>query len=377
MFVHLRRAKLSFHHICGTHQADAKPCEININLLVADNVTNIHQVAEEFKFNDGSLVNVTEWSWEEFSLPIINANERLQVLGKYDARQGSVNLDNVHLYTRQKCIPRWSIMKRMKFLTDANNNYWLQRSPTNRTYYGSLSLRDTEILTDKYPTTGINSVTALENCARWCLMSPACDMFEYNAGTCNIFPQENRKLLNIFDIVEEAAIGSNEAVYVLHCSATSENLVVNNDFFTQSLNPWTVESKSCDVKLSDNYDYPTYKPKHSINGWYKYVLMLTCNVDESFVMEQTISSYPWHMDSDYISHVQPWGYFRFWYNSLSSSTTATHTLTMALELMNGETLVNTLGIDNAEILNSELNNEPSMHEKMFLLPDLSTVNTFK
>ena len=45
--------------------------------------------------------------------------------------------------------------------------------------------------------------------------------------------------------------------------------------------------------------------------------MLKCKKDETFKMEQSVSmsDFPMHMDAEYISTVQPRGFFRYWYRA--------------------------------------------------------------
>lgn len=71
---------------------------------------------------------------------------------------------------------------------------------------------------------------------RLCLLTRACDMFQYNPVTtqCTFFPNQQKKFLNLHDIVLPPSSPSPESVYVLHCSTPMENLLINSDPFTNS-----------------------------------------------------------------------------------------------------------------------------------------------
>ncbi len=59
-------------------------------------------VPDSNKYNDGTAGTVTEWPWETFRLPFVNTGKRLKLTGEVDIEHGALNVDNIHLFTRQK-----------------------------------------------------------------------------------------------------------------------------------------------------------------------------------------------------------------------------------------------------------------------------------
>ena len=260
-------------------------------------------------------------------------------------------------------------MKGMRFMTEANKNTFLQRSTEDRTNFQPLAQRDAQIL-PRYPTTSSLSLWNLEACARYCLLSPSCDMFEYNSGTCTVFPMENRKSLNIYDILEPKPDSSgNERVYTLHCSTVSANLLMNSDRFTQSDEGWLSEG-NCSVTLSQNSDGQD-QSKHAVNGWHRFTLHLACAANEHYHSQQFVfnEQFPWDMDIDYFSNVNPRGYFRYWYKSLSDGADV-HNIQMTVDLLSGGTSVTKLGKEGS-VTNSEMYIE-EMKEDLIILPEFGS-----
>ena len=64
-------------------------------------------LSEEQVYNDGTIMNVTSWEWENIKMPPIKMNSRIQLLGEFDRMEGVVELANVRIHTQQKCWPKW------------------------------------------------------------------------------------------------------------------------------------------------------------------------------------------------------------------------------------------------------------------------------
>jgi hypothetical protein len=74
----------------------------------------------------------------------------------------------------------------------------------------------------------------LEILLRLCLLGSNCDMFQYGTDkTCQLMPHTPLKEENLFDVVvrDPSAVYS---VYVLQCSTPYENVLKNNDPYSQS-----------------------------------------------------------------------------------------------------------------------------------------------
>ena len=99
---YFRNARLSFQHACGTNAADGKPCNLQVQAGGINGTDVAFDVPENLKFNNGSLGDVKVWPWQDVKLPILNFNDKVQFYSKFDPNKGGVNLDNIHLHTRQK-----------------------------------------------------------------------------------------------------------------------------------------------------------------------------------------------------------------------------------------------------------------------------------
>ena len=87
-------------------------------------------------------------------------------------------------------------------------------------------------------------------------------------------------------------------------------------------------------------------------------------------MEQSIDELPMHMvdnDLEYMELVNPIGYVRYWYMSYDS-TDVSHTLGVELHLMNGGSVINTIGA--IESVNNLDANDVHSVEKMLFLGDI-------
>lgn len=259
-------------------------------------------------------------------------------------------------------------MKGFTFQTDSYLKKYVKHNPVDRSHYGYTALRDYEILNYRYPDSYYKYVYTLESCTRHCLLTPGCDMFHYTQTYCYFYPYENRKLSNIYDVIFPTT-SSNNDIYLLHCAPTSENLVINNDFFTHSTAGWTFdESNTCTFKLTQN-DQKQYMSKHAVHGWYKFTMLLECSEEHTFAMEQEITQYPWKMNGEYFQIVKPKGYFRYWYKSKSDQSVE-HDVGFTLELIDaGGATLHTIGKPLTKI-HTKAMTQKSLLEELWILPEL-------
>ena len=89
------------------------------------------------------------------------------------------------------------------------------------------------------------------------------------------------------------------------------------DPVSNSREPWIIDSNCDKVTLEEGSSETLVKTKFAVNGWYRFTNMLECKKEETFKMEQSVplTDFPMHMDAEYISTVQPRGYFRYWYRA--------------------------------------------------------------
>lgn len=64
--------------------------------------TTVLALNESRLFNNGTLLQVNYWNWEDILLPIIKPGTKLGIYASYDSLAGAVNLDNIRYYTQQK-----------------------------------------------------------------------------------------------------------------------------------------------------------------------------------------------------------------------------------------------------------------------------------
>ena len=99
----IKGAKIAFHHLCGNTDADAEPCKLKLMEMKQNGQTSeLFTLEDDKTYNDGDIVNVTSWDWENFNLPPINADSRLQFVSEFDRSQGVTNLANIRIYSQQK-----------------------------------------------------------------------------------------------------------------------------------------------------------------------------------------------------------------------------------------------------------------------------------
>lgn len=76
-------------------------------------------------------------------------------------------------------------------------------------------------------------------------MGTQCDMVQYDSGaqSCVLYPNTQLKAQNVWDVVEKAS-SATITILTLQCSPAQENLLVNNDFATESLLSKSAEETS-------------------------------------------------------------------------------------------------------------------------------------
>ena len=110
----LRRPRLAFHYIGGTFKEDVDPTKLQLVMEHREinfNLTNF----DDQLYNNGTVENVTEWNFADVPLQRFFRSSKLRFEGEYQRNEGVIGLDNIRLYTRQKCTPRWSILTDHKF----------------------------------------------------------------------------------------------------------------------------------------------------------------------------------------------------------------------------------------------------------------------
>ena len=136
---------------------------------------------------------------------------------------------------------------------------------------------------------------------RRCLLGFACDFFVYDGSTCVFLPFLPIKSIGIHDIVKSA---SGNIGYMLHCSGSQENMVVNSDMSTFSeerkilkkhiilwckkcwgvitFSAWEVTNNCTSMQLAEQQT-PSYKmeTKVATNGMYQFCLFMKCETGKS------------------------------------------------------------------------------------------------
>ena len=366
-----RHARLTFHHVCGLHNNETgDPCQLRLLAKGNENSTELFNVPEESLFNNGSLEYATVWPWEDIKLPFIRYNTKLDLHSVFDPINGGVNLDNVQYYTRSKCIPRWSRMIGTQFVTYSFKNKIMQ-FPMDRSIFHDTGVRNTQYKTrfTKQYTAGVGHI---EYCARLCLATPSCDMFELSSSTCKINVYESRKMGNLFETVEMSTTPE-KSLYVLHCSTYGMNLLANVDPVSNSREPWIIDSNCDKVTLEEGSSETLVKTKFAVNGWYRFTNMLECKKEETFKMEQSVplTDFPMHMDAEYISTVQPRGYFRYWYRANQGGNDE-FDLEFSLSFLENDVEYHKFG-ESRKLKYSDADKEKEGNEEIHILPDLSTL----
>ena len=368
---------MTFHHVCGLHNNETgDPCTLRLLAKENENSTEVFNVPEESLFNNGSLKTADVWPWEDIKLPLIRYNTKLNLHSVFDPVNGGVNLDNVQYYTRSKCIPRWSRMIGTQFVGGGTfREKKIMQFPMDRSIFHDTGIRNTQYKTrfTKQYSTGVSHI---EYCARLCLATPSCDMFELSSSSCKINVYESRKMGNLYETVE-ISTDPVRSLYVLHCSTYGMNLLANVDPVSNSREPWIIESNCDKVTLEEGMSSEfLVKTKFAVNGWYRFTNKLECKKEETFKMEQSvdITDFPMHMDAEYISTVQPRGYFRYWYRALQGGSDE-FDLEFSLSFLENDVEYHTFGqsgkLKYADAEHVTFTNSGA--EKIHILPDLSTL----
>ena len=123
----LRRPRLAFHYIGGTFKEDIEPTQLQLKLTQKETNVTVADFQDQL-FNNGTLGNITEWNFADVPLQRFFKSSKLRFEGEFQSLDGVIGLDNVRLYTRQKCSPRWSILPNYKF-SDLTKLYRSWRRP--------------------------------------------------------------------------------------------------------------------------------------------------------------------------------------------------------------------------------------------------------
>ena len=66
------------------------------------------------------------------------------------------------------------------------------------------------------------------------MLGTNCDMFEYNQGNCKFFSHMSMKDQNLFKVISKDTSGNPNSMYVLQCATPYDNVLKNNDPYSQS-----------------------------------------------------------------------------------------------------------------------------------------------
>lgn len=108
-------------------------------------------------------------------------------------------------------------------------------------------------------------------------LSKGCDMFEYDPSsprTCKFLPNTPLKT-QPWHKVSQRAMTTDTAVFVLQCSTSVENVLKNNDWFTQTTEGWSL-GNTCSTKLAGEHHTPSQQPLY-VAGGYADALKIECS----------------------------------------------------------------------------------------------------
>ncbi len=91
---------MTFHHICGSKDASGTDCKFSLRFEHED--TPFFEIDASRLLNGGAAASATEWFWEEVKLPPAEQGARIKYTGEFDSQHGVMNLDNIHIQTRQR-----------------------------------------------------------------------------------------------------------------------------------------------------------------------------------------------------------------------------------------------------------------------------------
>ena len=104
--------------------------------------------------------------WEHIPLNFIKTGTKMMFHANFDSYNGAVNLDNIHIYTKQKCIPRWSRIPDMAFHDTWELNDVIMPTPLDTRAY-DFSFLDKNKMVNRFYNSKHNGGQGMERCARY------------------------------------------------------------------------------------------------------------------------------------------------------------------------------------------------------------------
>ena len=132
---------------------------------MSQNGKNNNRRSNFFYTNDANFYIFFRY-WEHIPLNFIKTGTKMMFHANFDSYNGAVNLDNIHFYTKQKCIPRWSRIPDMQFHnTQELDDVIIPTTLDTRAY--DFSLLDQNKMVNRFYNSRIDGGNAIERCARY------------------------------------------------------------------------------------------------------------------------------------------------------------------------------------------------------------------
>ena len=317
---HLTDVYMSFHYICGASNAS----ECNITMIHKNEAPDIAEEENLWKIPDeevvvptANLASVTKWGWASLKLPVKQTKSRIIV----DARAemfGATGLDNLVFRTDKKCTPRWIPYKGYQILFESSyHEKWLPRKERAYwSYHGRYY--------SYYKSLRSGLTTSVEHCSRACLGGTLCNMFHVDTtsssgASCSYMPHISFKERHPKDILQYTG-NKEHSVYVLQCMNSQEdNLVTNNDWFTQFRDDWNLTSTCTgnvnNIGMGEEHHAPSYLKVH-YEG-YQFGPTAECNQPFEAYLEKNVSIADLKngLTPQYYQTIKPAAFVRAWTKS--------------------------------------------------------------
>ena len=275
------------------------------------------------------------------------------VEGSYLPLEGAFGVDNVVFVNCRRCRASWSAVSQYQFATkqthNPSKNAAKERLQQDKELFegGPVdfgTIKKLSQFTEK-------QVSSVEQCARFCSLGTACDMFfvkdEGNNMKCVYYAHTSLKQRPLEDILHWTG-DTDDKVYRLQCStALDTEAAANTDWFTHHKADWQ-ETTSCPAAtlgIQDERVAPSIF-QAQVHG-YQYSAASVCDSLQTYQLKKTITVDRLEelgLTQEYIELIKPTAYIRSFGRVLVGSATDSYNIKLTLLLANGTALTSTTSV---------------------------------
>ncbi|XP_059089354.1 uncharacterized protein LOC131885346 [Tigriopus californicus] len=341
-----KRTQLSFFHLCGTKNANASLegyCKLDVSLK-GPNFDDVFKPVANFSDselkNDGTLMTSSPWQRKRVQIPRLHLQDyKMRIRGEFDWKNGGIGLDSIRLSTMQRCHPRWFRVHETQFITSTS---FLFQDGLDNYELGGVS--ETLLRTKHQRETVLSNQTTLEECSRLCWLGSGCDIFEYDSAlkSCRFHPHTTLKQ-ELWSKFAQYTSQPTTALYVLECSESQENILIESDPEYHRSDLWNVDIECGELFLAQSQ----WNDKAAVFGGKQRVVGMDCGANQKLEIKgnlKTVSKLPMTINQAYLDAAKPGAMATVYFRSSEASEvdisvgTGAKTVTLAKNESMGVTL---------------------------------------